>query len=573
MLHWSRGEFQYYYVNPPLVRLVATVPASIFPGVEYESRVYHSIANRAEFIAGNEYIKKNGVSSFSRFRWGRIACIPFSILGGIVSLLWARQLYGDTAALIALALWSFSPTILAYGSLIVPDLGATSIGLLANYVFWRWLTYSTWKLSVAVGVCLGLAQLTKFTWLVLFGAWPIIWLVVSSANRRPVWREARQLAFSFLLCIYVINLGYGFEGSLCRLADVDFHWPMLSGQIDGDQRMVIGNRFNGSWLGEIPVPLPLNYVTGIDDIRSEFFVGARSYLRGQWQDRGWWYYYLYGLAIKLPLGVLLLILVAAIVSLFRKEYFAGWVNEVVLVIPAVVVLLLVSLNSGISHHIRYALPALPYLFIWSSKVGKSFAMHDQALAVLSSVAITWAVSSSLWVYPHSFSYFNELAGGPLRGHFHLGSSNTDWGQDLLYIKKWYDEHSAARPFHLGYELEEEVDPAIVGIHWEHIPHGPIMNRPGTPRARHWPWSDESIVDYKPHSANNDGDMLGPLPGWYAIGVNRLHRLHGRHEYLLDFDPVDYIGYSTFVYHISVEQANDFRRRMGMSEIRNLSPPH
>jgi hypothetical protein len=32
------------------------------------------------------------------------------------------------------------------------------------------------------------------------------------------------------------------------------------------------------------------------------------------------------------------------------------------------------------------------------------------------------------------SYFNELAGGPERGHEHLLGSNLDWGQDLLYVE-------------------------------------------------------------------------------------------------------------------------------------------
>jgi hypothetical protein len=44
----------------------------------------------------------------------------------------------------------------------------------------------------------------------------------------------------------------------------------------------------------------------------------------------------------------------------------------------------------------------------------------------------WFVSSSLWIYPHSLSYFNESIGGPLNGPRHLLGSNVDWGQDLRY---------------------------------------------------------------------------------------------------------------------------------------------
>jgi hypothetical protein len=44
----------------------------------------------------------------------------------------------------------------------------------------------------------------------------------------------------------------------------------------------------------------------------------------------------------------------------------------------------------------------------------------------------WMLSSSLWIYPHSLSYFNESIGGPLNGPKHLLGSNVDWGQDMQY---------------------------------------------------------------------------------------------------------------------------------------------
>ncbi len=45
----------------------------------------------------------------------------------------------------------------------------------------------------------------------------------------------------------------------------------------------------------------------------------------------------------------------------------------------------------------------------------------------------WFLASSLWIYPHSLSYFNESIGGPLNGPDHLLGSNVDWGQDLRYV--------------------------------------------------------------------------------------------------------------------------------------------
>lgn len=56
----------------------------------------------------------------------------------------------------------------------------------------------------------------------------------------------------------------------------------------------------------------------------------------------------------------------------------------------------------------------------------------------------WLVTSSLWLYPHSLSYFNEVIGGPLNGPRHLLGSNVDWGQDLRYVKWWLDGKGSKR---------------------------------------------------------------------------------------------------------------------------------
>lgn len=58
------------------------------------------------------------------------------------------------------------------------------------------------------------------------------------------------------------------------------------------------------------------------------------------------------------------------------------------------------------------------------------------------VCLCWFLASSLSVYPHSLSYFNESIGGPRNGSTYLIDSNFDWGQDLLYAQKWA-RHSLA----------------------------------------------------------------------------------------------------------------------------------
>ena len=61
------------------------------------------------------------------------------------------------------------------------------------------------------------------------------------------------------------------------------------------------------------MPLPKNYVLGVDLQKRDFESYSQpSYLRGQFSPRGWWYYYLYALAVKVPLGTWLLVGLAAL---------------------------------------------------------------------------------------------------------------------------------------------------------------------------------------------------------------------------------------------------------------------
>jgi hypothetical protein len=259
-------------------------------------------------------------------------------------------------------------------------------------------------------------------------------------------------------------------------------------------------------------------------------------------------------------------------------------------------LTLVSSQTGFNHHLRYVLPVFPFAFIWASRVTMLFpsgARRDgvapaeppsarqteasddihypreseapaelrlapaepqlengspftsgprrpHALQAVVCAALAWSVLTSLWVYPHSLSYFNELVGGPMGGHYHLGNSNIDWGQDLLYLKRWLDEHPEASPIGLAYDLPL-VEPKTAGIESTAVPVGP--------------WSEPG--------QGLPFDQLGPQPGWYAISVNQIQRGQRDFAYFLRFQPVARAGYSIYIYHITLDEANRVRRELGI----------
>ena len=602
--HWKFAHFDLYRVNPPLVRLVATLPVVLNrPATDWGG--YSDLPTaRPEFGCGSRFVALNSDRWLWLFTIARWACIPFSLLGAGMCYLWGRDLYGPTAGRLACLLWCFSPTIIGQAQMITPDTGATAFGLAAAYAFWKWIRTPDFSRASVAGIILGLTFLTKGTWIILFGAWPLLWLMWKLTDRPgfstcQVANEFLQGVWMFVLALYVLNLGYGFERSFEQLQDLRFVSRSLSGEAELPRDGA--NRFANSPLGSIRLPIPANYLLGIDVQKRDFENGFRSYLRGEWKHGGWWYYYLYAWIIKEPLAIWCLALLAMtgrlrpLSGINRPRPVTGGnsldLNEapmtlpptggtpprdpdppvglrdkLVLYLPAAVTLVLVSFQTGFNHHLRYILPCVPALYI-----GICGQYHDFRLKRLCRkttemarwrdwavvAGMGWFITSSLWQSPKQLSYFNELVGGPAGGRFHLVDSNLDWGQDLPSLKRWYDAHPEARPFHLAYF--GLMDPRVAGIEFSLPPKGPTA----------------------PGDFRRGDDALGPQPGWYAISVSTLMGHHysladgkGNLEYIGEdsfaylrrFQPIAKAGNSIFIFHLTCDEVNSVRQELGLPQI-------
>jgi hypothetical protein len=554
--HWTAAEFDLYRVNPPLVRMTAAIPVLFQkPSTDYV-RSYGYLDSREEFSQGAAFIAVNKPRALSLFRIARWACLPFSVLLTVVCYRWALEAYGSASALLTAALCCVSPMLLGHGSLITPDVGAASLGVAAFFCFRRWLLKSNALQTLLTGAVFGLAQLTKFTWIILFVLWPLIWFVVRFKDSprqslRVLFAEAGQLVMILAVGVCVINVAYGFEGSFRLLGQYPFISRSLSGTEFAEEIAEGQNRFGGTLLALVPVPLPENYLRGLDVQRRDFERKRWSYLRGEWRQRGWWWYYFYGTAVKAPLGVLILALSSVLFGTSVSRRLSR--EDFLLLAPVATILLLISLQTGFSRHLRYLLPALPFIFIFATKLvatprdlgGRVTGFRERWRSSLATVCLACAATSSLWAYPHSLAYFNELVGGPKKGHNHLLDSNIDWGQDLLFLKDWLDDHHAVDLNGFAYSLDGQVDPSDFGITSQRPPTGP--------------------TGAGANLAARDPASVGPLPGWYAISVNHLRDWRGEYAYFLKLEPTAYAGYSIHIYHISLDQANAIRRRLGLSD--------
>jgi hypothetical protein len=564
--HWRTGTFDLYRVNPPLVRLMATLPLAAAGLREPDSPLETHPPRRPEFPIGREFVSQHAQRAFWYFTVARWACVPFALLGGYICYRWAREVYGPRSGILAATLWCFCPLVLAHGQMITPDAAAAALGTLACYLFWRWLRQPDWTRAYWAGLALGVALLCKTTWLFLFLLWPLCWAGLRLTQRpgatRRDWRaQGCQAGLSLVLAVAVINAGYLFEGCFHKLGDYPFVSQALTTE---DETGHARNRFAGSWLGAVPVPLPRNFVSGIDVQKRDFERKIWSYLRGEWRRGGWWYYYLYGLAVKWPLGSWLLLFIAGCSAVIARTRSSCWRDEVSLVLPGVALFVLVSSQTGFNHHLRYILPALPFAFIWMSRIAEISTPKPSLWLSLAGASVLWSAGSSLAIYPHSMSYFNELAGGPTNGSAHLVDSNIDWGQDLLYLKQWLDEHPEAQPLGLAYF--GYIDPRVAGIEFSLPPAG---------------------ITAKPPSFSTDLEQPGPQPGWFAVSATLLrgsgylladgkgglpHREFGSYTYFLRFRPVATAGYSIFIYHIDRDECDRVRAELGLPPLPAVRDP-
>jgi len=552
--HWHFGQFELTKVSPPLVRLVAAIPIEFVAHDEDWGNFRIGPGVRPEHAVGHDFQIANGKRSFWLFTMARWACIPFSLIGAIVCFRWGLELWGIRSAWCATLLWCFSPNVLAHGQMLTPDIGVTSLSLAAGYLYWRWTRNPTWPSAVLMGAVLGMALLAKTNAIVLYGVLPLtaFFGAVTHLESPGIRKLVSQLAVSVGMAIYIVNLGYGFDGSFTPLNRYEF----ASQSFRGPDAKEIGNRFQDSAIGVIPVPFPKAFLDGIDLQRRDFENGharTKTYWRGEWYDHSWWWYYLYATAVKSTLGIGVLLLISCVIQCMNSKWIASpsvanildpasgsqseqhvstyrsWINGdmLSLILPGIALFAIASSQTGFGHALRYVVPAFPFAMVFASgalRVG----VRSRALLQVAAIALTFHVCSSVAVFPHSLAYFNELAGGPVNGHAHLLDGNLDWGQDLLYLEEWMKKHPEAQPIHVGF--------------WGTVPVGQLMP------------STFSNLEFE--ASENDA---GPAkaPGWYAISVNHLRidfRMgKARYSQFLKRPPNAMAGYSIYIFRVDPKE--------------------
>lgn len=516
---WRNGRFDIYTVNPPLVRTIASIPAYL-AGAEVDWDLHRRLTEvtfaRPEWSLGIDFVRKNVHRCEWDFFYARICCLPFSMLGAFVCYRWSARLCGTRAGLLAVSLWCLSPTVLTWSATICPDAAAAALGIAAAYAFWRWLSCPCFINACGAGLLLGFAQLSKMTWLVLYLLWPLLWLICHAARRARSGdsvqrrKELTQLILVLLISLTVLNMGYGFDGTFTSLGNFRFRSEALTGSADGN----IGNRFRQTVLTGIPVPLPRDFVLGADLQKRDFERGLPSYLFGNSQSQGWWYYYIACYVLKTPIGEIALTGIAIAIAMRARLYRRAAVTDssdsplpydcyrsavLVLLAHAATILVFVSSQFGFSQHFRYVLPAFPFIYIFVAVVlSQALASASHACQWTVKACLGWTLLSTAFSLPSPMSYFNEFGNTDSQGRPRILGSSLDWGQDAYRLRRWLQSH-----------------PEIPQLH------AALRNSFSFELVRNSPDTIDRVQYFSPTSTKETGLVVPLRQGWYAISANEL----------------------------------------------------
>jgi len=500
----TRGDFRLNPEHPPLIKELCALSVLLTYRLPFqpEERFWQV---SEQWRIGRDFLYSSPQPWEKILSAGRL---PNLLLGAaLVGLIgwWSRRLWGDWAALTAMALAAFEPNLIANACLVTTDLGAALFTFLTLYLLWEYTAAPSWALLIGSGLAIGLALASKYSTVTLVG---IVALVIGchiffcegsfsfpprAATRRgksPAMpgagqRILRAIVPYLLLCALaalVIAAAYRFQG------------------------------FATWWVG-------------LSRVLAHREGGHQAFFLGEYSTQGWWSYFLVAFLMKTPVGTLLLI--ASSLIFFRAGRPLDRRAMVFLLLP-VAVLFLAASEGRINIGLRHVLPVYPLLIVLASRMATlSWRWIGTKVAVIG-IPVVMSAASSLRVAPHQLAYFNELVGGPGNGLRYLSDSNIDWGQDLIGVKSFMDREGLPM-IYLAYF--GNPPPAALGIHFQYAPGFGHLEPPGM-----------------------DALPVGAPREILAISVCRLQGLlpgnRDLYAWLWGRRPIGNIGYSIYLYDIT-----------------------
>lgn len=465
---------------------------------------------------GREFLYQSGNNADKIIFWARLPMLLIMLLLGFYVFRWARQLYGNKAGLLALFLYSLSPTFLAHSRLVTTDVGAAAAFFIAIYYLVKWLQQPNKKNLIVAGLVFGLALLTKFSLVLLIPYFVFITLIWAIIKKR----------FQLIFGLFLIGL----IGMALIWPIYQFHtWNYPPERQQADTEFILqsfGNRPLANlvvWMSDKPILRPYGqFFLGLFMVMQRAVGGNTTYFLGEVSAAGWHYYFPIVFLIKIPLPFLILILITlfAFAYQIKKIKFPEFA-----LISFFVFYWITTLTSNLNIGVRHILPTFPILYILVS--GQVIHLKSYFKYFLLSILLIWYAFGAINIHPSFLAYFSDIVGGAKNGYKYVTDSNLDWGQDLKRLNQFVQENNI-KTIYLDYFGGDSPEYRL------------------KEKLQAW-WGDRNPKDLPPNSWLAVSATL--LQGGRGLAAPGFNQKTGYYNWLNQYEPVTVIGHSIFVYYI------------------------
>lgn len=611
MLHASRGDsgitdelahipagYSYlkyldYRLNPehpPLVKILAGLPL-LFQNLNFPTnRDPWAREINGQWGAGAQFLYESGNDADQIISLARIGPILLTLFLILLVYIWSKDLIGRWWALLPTFLTALSPTILAHGHYVTTDVGAALGIFVGTMAFLKYLESPSKKRLIWAGLAFGVAQLLKFSAILLIPFFLILTVVFYIVSVKQDWKTTDPMRgrfrrfgirfYKYFRSVFVVFF-IGYVLVFVVYIPLTLNYPAEK-QIT-DTEFLLGSfapRFLPdftAWLAGIPVIRAFaEYLLGFLMVSQRTVGGNTAYFLGDVSNQGWWYYFPMVFLMKEPLPSLIMIFFAILLAfwgmvksffriVFRRsndllDYFTTHFSEFAM-LAFIVVYWTVSMRSNLNIGVRHLLPTLPFIYILTAGVIKNWFSIDnldrfrnfaiklfvvyQELTSISiktavlAILIIWQISAVAFTAPFFLSYFNPLSGGIKNGYQYAVDSNYDWGQDLKRLAQYVE-----RVNH-----DDNNDNDIEKIAVDYFGAGNPRYYLGEERVEYW-WSAR-------------GNPLNEGIKWLAVSINTIQGAKGRlirglnrkpedeYQWLTEpYKSFDRAGTSIFIYKLA-----------------------
>jgi len=443
--------------HPPLIKDLAALPL-LFLDLNFpKEHPSWKDAINGQWTLGPIFLYHSGNDADQILFWARIPML-FVLVGlGLFLFYWTRRLAGTGAALFVLILFAFSPNFLANGRLVTTDVGAT-VGMFVSTYFFLKLLLNPFSLRnlILTGIFFGIALLLKFSAVMLI---PFFVLLAFAYFLLQPLQERGKLIVRYILSGITIGL------IAMILIGIVYQFHVVNYPAERqlrDSQEILAAFYSSDpqdvnfEIAENPIVRPYaHYLLGLLRTMARAQMSSIQYFLGEVGPTGHWYYFPIVYLLKVPLAFHIMGGIALIAAFFQakkrffgfsRENFRQWLNHYFIEFSIVSFILFysaIAVLSPMNLGLRHLLPIFPFLYIlvalgikkWVQEISFPFFKVKIGILIL---LIGWYIFSSISVFPHYLSYYNELAGGTANGYKISGHPNYDWGQDLKRLGEWVD---------------------------------------------------------------------------------------------------------------------------------------